>query len=165
MALLKAAAFSVALGLGFFSTQPGYAGACVEDIGETVTLAANGATYDSGRIIEYIAHIAPRDLYNSKGVRLRDVGAILQQDRANLHKTGVADGSGDFSDRFEDYFTTLKRRQLLSAAPRFYYCGLSKAGIARFEQGILNAQLPGLVWVAGFRLPDGTFALALSQVD
>ncbi len=159
---IKTTVFSLILGLGALSVQAAQAGGCIEEAGGTITFRLNGQVYLSDRITDYLANIAPRDLYNSRGVRLGDVGAILQQDRANLHKTGMADGSGDFVDLPDNYFTSLQRRRLLSTAPRFYYCNLSRGDIARIEEGILNARLSGLLWVSVFRLPDGRLALALS---
>lgn len=39
----------------------------------------------------YYATLGPNDLYNSSGTRLGDFGAILQQDRANVHRFGIYD--------------------------------------------------------------------------
>lgn len=39
----------------------------------------------------YAATLGPNDLYNSSGTRLSDFGAILQQDRANVHRFGIYD--------------------------------------------------------------------------
>lgn len=37
----------------------------------------------------YIATIGPEDFVNSRGVRLTDPGAVLQQERANYHRFGI----------------------------------------------------------------------------
>lgn len=51
------------------------------------------------QLAAYYAEIGPEDMRNSRGVRLRDTGAILQQDRANFHRFGIRH-SGDESDPF-----------------------------------------------------------------
>ena len=61
-------------------------------------------------MFEYYAMLSPQDTYNSRGVPLNDVCAIVQQDRANFHKFGRRD-SGDSSDPF---FTTPERRAMIS---------------------------------------------------
>ncbi len=40
-------------------------------------------------IAEYYALIGPEDMHNSRGERLGDFCAIVQQDRANYHRFGV----------------------------------------------------------------------------
>lgn len=47
----------------------------------------------------YYATLGPNDLYNSSGTRLSDFGAILQQDRANVHRFGIYD-QGDQGDPY-----------------------------------------------------------------
>ena len=44
-----------------------------------------------GQVIvdSYTAEITPQDRVNSRGSALRDVGAILAQDRANFHRFGI----------------------------------------------------------------------------
>lgn len=56
-------------------------------------LAAQGY----GELGGYWATIAPEDMYNSRGVRLTTLGAVLQQDRANFHRFGIRQ-QGDESD-------------------------------------------------------------------
>lgn len=48
----------------------------------------------------YFAMIGPNDRFNSSGVALGSLGAVLQQDRANLHRFG----RGDPADEFDPYF-------------------------------------------------------------
>jgi hypothetical protein len=45
----------------------------------------------------YCARLGPADHFNSSGGRLKTVGAIVRQDRANFHEFGVRD-RGDESD-------------------------------------------------------------------
>lgn len=40
---------------------------------------------------QYTAFIGPADRVSSQGMELTDFGAILQQDRANFHRFGLAD--------------------------------------------------------------------------
>jgi len=60
----------------------------------------------------YIAVIGTEDLYSSKGARLQTAGAVLQQDRANVHKFGIRQ-AGDTGDT---YFTTAAERAKMSEA-------------------------------------------------
>lgn len=53
----------------------------------------------------YIAKISNKDKYNSRGVRLKTIKEILQQDRANVHKN-----RGDKEDTYDHYFKTMKQR-------------------------------------------------------
>ncbi|MCI2394893.1 hypothetical protein [Aliiroseovarius sediminis] len=46
---------------------------------------------------EYYAIIGPQDMKNSKGVRLTNFCAVVQQDRANFHRFGIRQ-DGDQSD-------------------------------------------------------------------
>ena len=47
----------------------------------------------------YYMSVHQQDVFNSSGARLTDLGAILQQDRANFHRFGRP-GPSDESDRF-----------------------------------------------------------------
>ena len=60
-------------------------------------------------IVEYYATLTPSDTYNSRGAPLNDVCAIVQQDRANVHKFGNPDG-----DRPDDFFTSPDRRAMIT---------------------------------------------------
>jgi hypothetical protein len=51
---------------------------------------------------EYYALLSGADLRNSNGVRLTDFGAILQQDRANVHRFGRADDLDQWDPVFDD---------------------------------------------------------------
>ena len=54
---------------------------------------------DREHVTEYGAAIAPEDKVSSKGDRLTEVGAILQQDRFNVHARGLRQ-EGDSADTF-----------------------------------------------------------------
>lgn len=60
----------------------------------------------------YCTYISSKDTYNTNGTRLRSVGQIIQQDRANYHKFG----NSDSSDGYDGYFTSYNRRVALSRA-------------------------------------------------
>ncbi|ABD53086.1 hypothetical protein [Jannaschia sp. CCS1] len=80
-------------------------------------------------IASYYTTLGPNDHYNSSGTRLGDFGAILQQDRANVHRFGIYD-SGDQSDPI---FGSLQNRSLIPSIWRF---GPSAQGIPnRVVQG------------------------------
>jgi hypothetical protein len=50
----------------------------------------------------YYAEIGREDMFNSSGVRLGDLGAILQQDRANYHRFGIRHFGDDPDPFFAD---------------------------------------------------------------
>lgn len=53
-----------------------------------------------GSVGGYYAVISEQDMYNSRGVRLGDLGAVLQQDRANYHRFG----RGQPGDEWDPFF-------------------------------------------------------------
>jgi len=60
-------------------------------------------------ITEYYATLSPRDTYSSSGVPLKSVCAIVQQDRANVHRFGNPDG-----DPPDSFFTSSERRAMIT---------------------------------------------------
>ncbi|ETW13380.1 hypothetical protein ATO8_09211 [Roseivivax marinus] len=60
-------------------------------------------------MFEYYATLSPRDTYSSQGVPFDDVCAIVQQDRANVHRFGNPDG-----DEPDSFFTTPERRAMIA---------------------------------------------------
>lgn len=159
--LYKAAA--VVTGLLFSSGA--LAADCVESVDQMVSLIENGTPYQAQVITHHTALIASRDLTNSKGVRLEALGAIIQQDRTNLHKSGMADHDGDFQDGIDKYFTTLKRRTQLSSAKYYMDCFMSAGQAKALKADIVNGRVLGVVWVVSFQRPDGGFGVYLSQVN
>ncbi|MCB1481759.1 MAG: hypothetical protein KDJ55_07285 [Rhodobiaceae bacterium] len=57
----------------------------------------------------YVARLSVDDHYNSNGVRLDNVAAIIRQDRANYHKFGVRDPE----DEPDGFFSNVHNRALL----------------------------------------------------
>ena len=60
-------------------------------------------------MFEYYTTLSPRDTYNSKGVPLKNVCAIVQQDRSNVHRFGNPD-----RDSSDSFFTTPERRAMIT---------------------------------------------------
>lgn len=90
-------------------------------------------TAQAQQIIDsYYAVIGPQDRYNSSGALLGSMGAILQQDRANLHRFG----RGDIDDDYDRYFSDAGVR---SQIPALYAAGRQDQII---EQTVLRG--PGL---------------------
>ena len=97
----------------------------------------------------------------------------MQQDRANLHKSGTADsyvmflddGSQELmSETAEYYFTTLERRTLLSTARYFQYC-YSNGMTSMLEAEIANGQVnAAILRVTVFRHPDGSLAVLIAAI-
>ncbi len=80
----------------------------------SVTLArwlAVGSTpaFAQNVMFEYYTMLTPGDTFNSRGVPLDNVCAIVQQDRANVHRFGNPDG-----DPVDGFFTTPERRAMIS---------------------------------------------------
>jgi hypothetical protein len=91
----------------------------------TVVLAFWGTgALEAAPIESYRARIGARDHYSSRGVRLESVADILRQDRANVHRFGLADRE----DRYDAYFRTASRR---AAIPRYLRRGWIEPGLAR----------------------------------
>lgn len=73
----------------------------------------------------YHALLGPQDHVNSNGVRLTDFGAILQQDRANFHRFGRADGL----DQWDPVFADPAQRARI---PSIWTLGPSGSGLPAF---------------------------------
>lgn len=57
----------------------------------------------------YFTSIGPADFYNSRGARLSDPCAVLQQDRANFHRFGKRDDG----DQYDPFFTSTDARAVI----------------------------------------------------
>jgi hypothetical protein len=124
-------------------------------------------------ITSYFAIIMERDLYNSRGTRLSDFQAIMQQDRANVHKSGVTDKIYDtyedgspniIAEDFDSYFTTLERRSLLSSLPYYQHC-LESVTNEMLEREIISGRVNAAgIYVTLFRRPQGGLAVLLAPV-
>lgn len=151
---------------------PAKAQGCIDYTGQQLILREGAFHGPVQVVVSYAALITERDLYNSRGVRLKDFRAIIQQDRANVHKTGV---TGSYTDSHDDgspmiisedidsYFTTLKRRGLLSTARYYQHCG--SIPNASLEAEITRGQVQAaILWVVVFKHPNGQLAVLLSPV-
>ncbi len=65
----------------------------------------------------YYAVLGPNDLYNSSGTRLTDFGAILQQDRANVHRFGIYDANDQSDPVFGDASNRARIPSIWSLGP------------------------------------------------
>jgi hypothetical protein len=77
----------------------------------SVALALPTAAHAQGPIESYNARLSAQDHYNSNGVRLRSVAAIIRQDRARYHRFG----SGDREDDGDRFFASAANRARLEA--------------------------------------------------
>lgn len=154
---LKAAALALAL-----LPSPGFSQGCIsENDRQNVTVVEGGRSYQSAVMVGYIADITERDLYNSRGVRLTNFGAILQQDRANVHKIGVLDSSEGFTETSDSYFTSAARRAILSSATYYFQCATEySADYSDALKGYIESgQIPGFIGVNLFREPRDGLAI------
>ncbi|MAM60771.1 hypothetical protein [Maritimibacter sp. UBA3975] len=103
-------------------------------------------------VVRYTADWSDFDHFNSKGVRLQSAAAVLQQDRANVHKFGK---STAFDSR-DGYFVNLQRRQLLGSAEVTAFCGLSSNVVRR---AVVNGTVSGTVMF--YRAWDGRYVAAV----
>ena len=78
-----------------------------------VLLGTLSASADS-IICSYVARLSARDHRASDGYPLRDVAAIIRQDRANFHKFGVRDAE----DESDTFFNSVKNRENLEGMLR-----------------------------------------------
>jgi hypothetical protein len=125
---------------------------------------ANGKFTPIERVTSYIAVIGERDLRNSSGTRLTDYRAVLQQDRANVHRTGKVDWFDDVEEDVDTYFTTLSRRKLLSTGPYYFDCWMQPDTITGIQNDIQSGQIAGVLAVNVIRLSDGSLAVWVSVV-
>ncbi|GIT95785.1 hypothetical protein JANAI62_24080 [Jannaschia pagri] len=79
-----------------------------------LTLAVPAQAYD--QLAYYITTIGPEDLRNSRGVRLSDPAAVVQQDRANYHRFGIRH-AGDEGD---PVFGSRGMRAMIPGATRVF---------------------------------------------
>ncbi|WP_334062367.1 hypothetical protein [Limimaricola cinnabarinus] len=85
-------------------------------------------------IASYYAYLSPQDLRNSRGIRLADIGAILQQDRANFHRFGLRDGMDEHDPLFASSATRARIPELYARGPGApgYIVDLLRRGETRF---------------------------------
>ncbi|MCP1170204.1 hypothetical protein [Limimaricola litoreus] len=85
-------------------------------------------------IAAYYAYLSPQDLRNSRGARLADIGAILQQDRANFHRFGLRDELDEHDPLFASSGTRARIPELYARGPGApgYIVDLLRRGETRF---------------------------------
>jgi len=87
-------------------------------------LGAEPAVAQHGPVGHYTARLSARDHFNSSGVRLTTVAAIIRQDRANVHRFGLIDGE----DQPDNFFGVAQNRASLE---RLLARGSMGPGVAR----------------------------------
>ncbi|SFR44113.1 hypothetical protein SAMN04488005_1993 [Yoonia tamlensis] len=90
----------------------------------TLAAAALLATpMTAGEITSYYADLDAADMRNSGGAVLRDMGAVLQQDRANVHRFGITQEGDEIDAVFAD-------RDMRAQIPALYANGPKVDGLA-----------------------------------
>ncbi|MDO6589014.1 hypothetical protein DS901_13480 [Loktanella sp. D2R18] len=79
-------------------------------------------------ITSYYAALNYADSYNSRGEQLYEVGAILQQDRANVHRFGVMQEGDEIDGLFGN-------AEMRAQIPTLYENGPKVAGVATWLEG------------------------------
>ena len=90
----------------------------------SILVALIGAMAEARYLESYTARLSGNDHYSSRGIPLRRVADILQQDRANFHRFGLRDPE----DTGDGYFRTRSRRARMS---RMLRRGWIEPGLAR----------------------------------
>lgn len=105
-----------------------------------VLLCLTVTTSHADVLSNYYADIGPQDYRNSRGAVLTTVGAILQQDRANVHRFGIRH---EFDDVDEVFASSAARANL----PTLYARGRQYQDVTN---AVLRGEMPRLwVWVCG----------------
>lgn len=108
-----------------------------------VALVAGTGSASAQSIVDaYYAELSTQDMFNSSGVRLGSLGAILQQDRANVHRFGRRDAG----DEIDPYFGN---PDLRAQIPGLYTLGDTDPLIERIVLG--GSPLNVLVLLCGPR--------------
>lgn len=114
-------------------------------------------------VVQYVANIADRDLTNSRGVRLTNFAAVLQQDRANLHKSGFSDDPEGIV-KVDNYFTTAERRSLLSSSDYFFYCDFTQKDVNELKNQIVEGRVQGWLSVTVFKRSKSALGVFIQLV-
>lgn len=80
----------------------------------------------------YSAHLGSEDYFNSKGVRLTTMAAIIAQDRANFHRFGVRHKH----DSADPLFSKRAARAQIANAPVVICCGLEEHVTKGYDRGL-----------------------------
>ena len=92
----------------FYSDTPLHLAAKNGAVAAMNWLKVNGGL-DDDFMFSYFTWLSPRDTYNSRGAPLNDVCAIVQQDRANVHKFGNPDRHTP-----DSFLTSTERRAMIA---------------------------------------------------
>lgn len=100
-------------------------------------LAASAASAQQS-VAAYYAEIGYEDFFNSRGQPIRDVGGVVQQDRANYHRFGIRHGA----DESDPYF---HQRSWRAGIPDLVRAG----GVDSYLRDLLGRGWPGFsqVWL------------------
>ena len=101
----------------FYSDTPLHLAAKNGAVAAMNWLKVNGGL-DDDFMFSYFTWLSPRDTYNSRGAPLNDVCAIVQQDRANVHKFGNPDSS-DIASLHDDWILVSTLHDSLDLAAKF----------------------------------------------
>lgn len=160
--------------MAFVATiQTAQAQSCVEyipDDGETLLVVTNGNSQVVRPFVQYSTVLGSRDLVNSKGTRLPNFLAVLQQDRANVNRFGRpdktdfgdVDGAVIFVDEGDTYFTTAERRAEFTNIIHVPFCFMDRQDIKSFTNRIM-ANETGFLFISIFTLPNGKLAVHMSE--
>lgn len=141
------------------------------EYGESLFLFEGDTRWDIDVITQYNTIVGDRDFYNSKGVELTNVFAVLQQDRANVNhfnksdytKVSFADGDSIlFYDEQDDFFITPARRALFADMTLVVECFYYPDHVQDFTSRFMNRETFPLM-VTVFEHPNGGLGVFIGE--
>lgn len=97
-----------------------------------ITVMLTQAAFANPNLASYYTTIGREDFYNSSGVPLNDVGAVVQQDRANFHRFGLRHPGDETDPYFSDQAMRAQIPDLVRAG-----------GVDRYLTQLLGSGWPG----------------------
>ena len=97
-----------------------------------ITLMMAQTAFADPNLASYYTTIGREDFYNSNGGALKDVGAVVQQDRANFHRFGLRHSGDEADPYFGDQTMRAKIPELVRAG-----------GVDQYLKKLLGSGWPG----------------------
>ncbi len=141
------------------------------EYGQSLFLFEGSTRWDTDAIVQYNTIVGDHDFFNSKGVELTNVLAVLQQDRANVNRFGKPDSvnmafDGEapnmFFDEQDGFFTTPARRALFADMTLVVECFYYPDHVQDFTRRFMNRETFFLM-VTVFENPKGGLGVFIGE--
>ena len=141
------------------------------EYGQSLFLFEGDTRWDVTAIAQYNTIVGDHDFYNSKGVELTNVLAVLQQDRANVNRFGKPDRTNlafdddapnFFYDEQDDFFTTPARRAMFADMTLVVECFYFPDHVQDFTNRFMNRETFFLM-VTIFEHPNGGLGIFVGE--